>query len=152
MYYISDTRMSARRRFPAGFTLVEILVVTAILGILMAIALRVGLNALQRARQSKAMDDMADMAKFIAGKAIQSGVYEPVLTIRNCPTCPWVPYERRDPWGNLYVYTGGGDTYAIRCLGRDGRPSAGITRATRDDFDLDIVMRDGHFVNEPFGT
>lgn len=152
MYYISDTRMSARRRSPAGFTLVEILVVTAILGILMAIALRVGLNALQRARQSKAMDDMADMAKFIAGKAIQSGVYEPVLTIRNCPTCPWVPYERRDPWGNLYVYTGGGDTYTIRCFGRDGRPSAGITRATRDDFDLDIVMRDGHFVNEPFGT
>ena len=144
--------MSARRRSPAGFTLVEILVVTAILGILMAIALRVGLNALQRARQSKAMDDMADMAKFIAGKAIQSGVYEPVLTIRNCPTCPWVPYERRDPWGNLYVYTGGGDTYTIRCLGRDGKSSAGITRATRDDFDLDIVMQDGHFVNEPYGT
>ena len=144
--------MNARRRPPAGFTFVEILVVAAILGILMAIAVRVGVNALQRARQSKAMDDMADMAKFIATKATQSGVYEPVLTIRNCPTCPWVPYERRDPWGNLYVYTGGGDTYTIRCLGRDGKSSAGITRATRDDFDLDIVMRDGHFVNEPFGT
>jgi prepilin-type N-terminal cleavage/methylation domain-containing protein len=144
--------MSARRRSSAGFTLVEILVVTAILGILMAIAFRVGVNALQRARQSKAMDDMADMAKYIATRAVGSGEYPAVLTIRSCSTCPWVPYERRDPWGNLYVYTGGGDTYTIRCFGRDGKPSAGITRATRDNFDLDIVMKDGHFVNEPYGT
>jgi type II secretory pathway pseudopilin PulG len=39
--------MNARRRPRSGFTLVAILVVTVILGIPMAIAVRVGVNALQ---------------------------------------------------------------------------------------------------------
>ncbi len=57
---------------------------------------------------------------------------------------------RKDPWGHLYVYSSTGSGYEIRCLGRRRTPSAGITRATRDRFDLDIVLRDGIFVNQPF--
>jgi hypothetical protein len=38
----------------------------------------------------------------------------------------------------------------VRCLGRDGLVSSGITPATRDRFELDIVLRDGIFVNQPF--
>ena len=52
--------------------------------------------------------------------------------------------------GNLYAYASTGDTYTLRSLGADGRVSPGITFATRDDFDLDIVMKDGQFVNQPF--
>lgn len=138
------------RRSAAGFTLVEITIAVAILGILAALAIVQGLKALERAKQSRAMDDMSDMAKYIAARASILGTYPDPLTIRTCPTCPWVPYERRDPWGHLYTYSSGGDTYTLRCLGRDGAPSAGITVVTRDEFDLDIVMRDGQFVNEPF--
>jgi prepilin-type N-terminal cleavage/methylation domain-containing protein len=137
-------------RSSRGFTLVEIAVAVAIVGILAGLAITQGLKALERAKQAKAMDDMADLAKYIATRASGPGVYPDVLTIRNCGTCPWVPYERKDPWGHLYVYSGGGDTYTLRCLGRDGVPSAGITFATRDAFDLDIVMKDGQFVNQPF--
>ena len=138
-------------RAARGFTLVEITIVVAIVGILAGLAIPQGLKALERARQAKAMDDMSDMSKYIATRMSVLGVYPDVpLTIRNCSTCPWVPYERKDPWGHRYVYSGGGDTYTLRCLGRDAAPSAGITFATRDSFDLDIVMRDGHFVNQPF--
>jgi prepilin-type N-terminal cleavage/methylation domain-containing protein len=140
----------AARGFARGFTLVEITVAVAIVGILAGLAITQGLKAIERARQAKAMDDMADLAKYIATRLSILGTYPAVLTIRGCPTCPWVPYERKDPWGHLYVYSSSGDTYTLRCLGRDGAPSAGISRATRDSFDLDIVMQDGQFVNEPF--
>ncbi len=133
-----------------GFTLVEITVAVAIVGILAGLAVTQGLKALERARQAKAMDDMSDISKYIATRAIGIGTYPAVLTMRSCATCPWVPYERKDPWGNLYSYSGGGDTYTLRCFGRDGAPSPGVTFATRDAFDLDIVMKDGHFVNQPF--
>ena len=96
------------------------------------------------------MDDMADMAKYIAVQLSILGVYPDPLTVRLCPTCPFVPYEKKDPWGQSYVYASSGDTYTLRCLGRDGSPSPGITFATRDEFDRDIVMKDGQFVNQPF--
>jgi type II secretory pathway pseudopilin PulG len=129
---------------------VEITVALAIVGILAALAITQGLKAIQRAKQARAMDEMADTAKYVAARMSMLGVYPAPLTVRNCPTCPWVPYDKKDPWGNSYVYAATGDSYTLRCLGRDGSVSAGITRATRDDFDLDIVMKDGHFVNEPF--
>lgn len=133
-----------------GFTLVELLITVAVLGILSALALTAGVKALGRARQAKAMDDMADMAKYVATRATVLGSYPDPLTIRECPTCPWIPYVRKDPWGHPYAYASTGDSYTLRCLGKDGLVSAGITKATRDEFDLDIVLRDGHFVNEPF--
>lgn len=133
-----------------GFTLVEITIAVAIVGILAGLGITQGLKALERAKQAKAMDDMADMAKYVAIRASGPGVYPNPLTIRSCATCPWVPYERKDPWGHVYVYAGGGETFTLRCLGRDGVPSAGITFSTRDTFDLDIVMKDGQFVNQPF--
>ena len=137
-------------RSAAGFTLVEITIAAAIVGILAALAITQSLKALERAKQAKAMDDMNDMAKYVAVRASILGTYPDPLTIRTCPACPWVPYERKDPWGHLYAYSSGGDTYTLRCLGRDGAPSAGITFDTRDAFDLDIVMKDGQFVNQPF--
>jgi general secretion pathway protein G len=133
-----------------GFTVVELLAVVAVLGVLAALAIPAGLKALHRARQAKAMDDMKDMATYIAGRLPTWSSYPAVLTIRRCPTCPWEPYLRKDPWGHAYVYSSTGDGYEVRCLGRDGLVSAGISRATRDRFDFDIVLRDGIFVNQPF--
>jgi prepilin-type N-terminal cleavage/methylation domain-containing protein len=137
-------------RTARGFTLVEILVAVAIVGILSALAISQGFKAIQRAKQAKAMDDMADIAKFAAVRMSMLGVYPQPLTVRNCPTCPWVPFEKKDPWGGLYAYASIGDSYTLRSLGADGAVSPGITFATRDEFDLDIVMKDGHFVNQPF--
>ena len=133
-----------------GFTLVEITVAVAIVGILAGLAITQGLKAIQRAKQAKAMDDMADTAKYVAVRLSILGVYPDPLTVRNCPTCPWVPYVRKDPWGTPYAYASSGDTYTLRSLGADGRVSPGITFATRDAFELDIVMKDGQFVNQPF--
>lgn len=144
--------MGAHRRPIArrAFTLIELLAVVAVVGVLAAFAIPAGLKALGRARQAKAMDDMKDMATYVASRLHMWSSYPAVLTIRDCPTCPWEPYLRKDPWGHVYVYSSAGESYEIRCLGRDGLVSAGISRATRDRFDLDIVLRDGIFVNQPF--
>lgn len=143
------SRRSRVRTGPRGWTLVELLVVVAILGILFGIGATSGYKALQRSRQSRAMADMDDIRKSIVMKGL-SGDFPTRLSMRTCATCPWLPWEPKDPWGNRYLYTGGGNDFELRCLGRDGKPSAGITPATRDDFDLDIVMKSGHFVNEPY--
>ena len=137
-------RPSRRVGARSGFTLVEVLVVLAVLGLLAAAVSLVGVRSLNRSRQAEAMRQMKYIATSLAISASNTGRYPQALGHRNGDD------ERKDPWGHLFVYRGGGDTFELRCLGRDGVESAGITPETRDEFDLDIVMRDGVFVNRPF--
>ena len=53
--------MSFRKR-NKGFTLIEILIVVAIIGILVAIATPLLLEALQRAKQKRTMEDMRNIS------------------------------------------------------------------------------------------
>ena len=135
-------RRAARAR--AGFTLVEALVVLVVIGLLAAAATIVWTRSLNRSRQAVAMKDMKYISTSLAISATNTGAYPAALSHRNGDD------ERRDPWGHLYVYRGGGDAFELRCLGQDGVESAGIAPETRDRFDLDIVMHGGVFVNRPF--
>ena len=139
-----EVRHSRRARTRSGFTLVEVMVALAVLGLLAAAVSIAGVRSLNRSRQAEAMKEMKNIATSLAISASNTGQYPRALSHRNGDDV------RTDPWGHLFVYRGGGDTFELRCLGRDGVESAGITPETRDDFDLDIVMRDGVFVNRPF--
>lgn len=125
-----------------GFTLVEILVVLAIVGILSAITIFYTLRHIQRSRQSHAMEEMKDISTALAIPLELSGHYPNVLPISEI--------GKKDPWNHAYVYTSTGESYELRCLGKDGVRSDPITPDHRDDFNLDIVMVDGQFVNSPF--
>jgi prepilin-type N-terminal cleavage/methylation domain-containing protein len=133
--------VTARSFNRSGYTLVEILVVLAIVALLASIAAVVALRSIQRSRQSRAMDDMRLMAQSLGIPLSMSGHYPDEL--------PDLDRNKKDPWGNSYVYTGKREHYELRCLGADGEPSGGITLDQKDEFDLDIIMVDGQFTNAP---
>ena len=66
-----------RQRRSPGFTLIEILVVVAILGIIVAIAVVNYLNAIGRARQRRSMSDMRSLATAIEAYAADLDRYPP---------------------------------------------------------------------------
>lgn len=115
-----------------GFSLIELLIVVAIIAILAEIALVYGLRAMNRSKQSRAMADMKTMFTGMRGGASPQG-----------------GFNLKDPWGNPYDIDDRHGHLTIRCFGKDGLPSAGISFETRDEFDLDIVLEDGSFIHAP---
>ena len=85
-----------RARYP-GFTIIELLIVVAIIFTLMGIAAPSYTQALEAARVTRAIGDVRAMANDILAFRIRNGVVPDSLAE--------VDYAlHRDPWGNPYVY------------------------------------------------
>src|SRR6266700_687199 len=69
-------------RRQSGITLIEILIVIAIIGILAAIAIPNLLNAVQRGKQKRTMSDMRTLATAIEAYAVDNNSYPPAA----CPS------------------------------------------------------------------
>jgi len=151
-----------------GFTIIELLVVVAIIGILAAIAIMNYFNGLQRARQKRTMTDIRTIAQAWESKGAESHGY-------NCAgfAFPAVPVSysqlnslvsptytkslpRIDAWGRDLTFAldqplGGpsASTYAIRSAGSDGKYDSTYDPGPTFDFDCDIVYANGAFVSYP---
>jgi prepilin-type N-terminal cleavage/methylation domain-containing protein len=132
---------------PFGFTLIELIIVVAIIGIIAGVMVAYGPQYIQNAKQKSTMKDINALATAcvsyatINGKAPASGIQEGILTSGNefvkaiapehMPVCPI-----KDKWGNPYViYTGiktalfrgftsemvGPEDFIIISYGRDGQ-------------------------------
>ncbi|MCZ6754564.1 MAG: prepilin-type N-terminal cleavage/methylation domain-containing protein [Gemmatimonadetes bacterium] len=142
-----------------GFTMIEMLIVIAILGTLLAIALPMLQAALDRARVARTIGDIGalqiDIAAYEAGG---KGLPESLATIGRASLL--------DPWGRPYIYLkfdidkpGGGaprgarkdrflvplnSTYDLYSVGKDGETVAALTaKASKDDI---IRANDGGFI------
>jgi general secretion pathway protein G len=144
-----------RSRGQAGFTLLELLIVVAIIGLLVAIAIPALQYALDKSKQRVTLSDMRMVANAVMTYNLDTSFF-PSDSL-NAPQLMNIlsPYAGRslpetDRWGNFFDYRAGGEEfYSLECFGRDGIDGTDIDYLTRNDFDLDIIHARGAFAASP---
>jgi general secretion pathway protein G len=142
--------MAYRARHERGFTLIEMIVVVAILGILVSIVVPALLSAVNRSRQRRSMADMHNLAKANGTYAVDNGTY--VAAIADLQPDYLMIAPVNDAWGNAFNYAPGGGnlTYMLTSFGRDGAagPAAPIPWQN-EPFEPDLIMNTGQFTQAP---
>lgn len=140
----------------AGYSLLELLIVTVVLAVIVSIALASIWNAFDRAKQRATMADMRSVARAVEIYNSENG-YLPlapagIMDLKRL----LVPYQSsilptRDHWGHDLSYrvdrTAG--VYTIESFGKDGVDGANITLSTKLQFNSDILLSNGQFVAAP---
>lgn len=136
-----------------GFTLIEMIVVVAILGILASIVIPALLTAVNRSRQRRTMADMVQIAKINGVSQVDTGRYVNALLDLEPTYINNVPQE--DAWGNLLDYQAAGDqrSYVLQSWGSDGAAGpAPPANWTNEPFEPDIILNTGQFTQFPSGA
>jgi general secretion pathway protein G len=141
-----------------GFTVLELLIVVAVIGVVAAIALPNVVSAIQRARQSRTMADM----RTIGGALVlyeQDYVDYPIETsLASAENLhPYLyPYlgdfRATDAWRRPYWYVSSGHIYTLVSHGLDGNEDLPYTNGPTHRFEEDIVMSEGIFIQWPDGV
>lgn len=138
-----------------GFTLLELLIVVAIIGILVAMVIPNLLDAVDRSKQRATVASLRSWGTAAGAYMTERGVF-PVQAAIAVVHVDLVPYaigslRDKDFWNHdLHYFTNASrDGYTVMSYGKDGIVGLGVTPATWRDFTLDIVLTDGIFINAP---
>ena len=147
-------RTTKRREQAAGFSLIEVLIVIAVLGIIMAITVSTLLAARDKAKQGATIADMRNIATAIEAYTVdfsappQSVSFSSVAILLRPYHNQRVPVS--DHWGHVYTYeTDTAASYSLISFGKDGIDGPEITPETRREFDRDIIVSNGAFPGLP---
>ena len=153
------------KRTQAGVTLMELLIVVAIIGIIAAIALPNLMSAADKAKQRSTMAQMKSIGNALETYMVDVNFYPisssmqtlETLDPRNMGIEPsyMSNVPTTDGWGGPLYYgsdtQGVGDAYTITSYGKDRKPSSGSVGATKS-FDCDIIYQSGNFTAHPEGA
>jgi type II secretion system protein G len=140
-----------------GFTLVELLIVVAIIGLLAAIAIPALTSSIQRARQKRTIAELRAIGTAVSSYAtdypfmpkVGPGTAE-ILVPYLVPT-----YVRHltglDGWQRLMWYEANELSYTVMSFGSDGLAQSSLTLGPTTSFSDDIVVSNGVFVQWPDG-
>lgn len=156
------------RRRQTGFSLLELLIIGAIIAILAAIGIVNYMNSINRARQKRTVNDIRVIAQAWEARATDTQSY--AVAGYTFPTGGAIAYDnvvaalrptylrdipRVDGWMRPLEFAFIPDAgaaeggYAIRSPGRDGTFQGSYVNGLTTDFDCDIVWADGAFVTYP---
>jgi len=141
----------------SGFTLVEVLIVVAILGLLAAIAAVALPGALDRARQRRTMMDLHTIGVALESYSNDLSFYPRLddgsveaIAPHLAPTYVR-PLPVRDGWSRAIVYRSDGVGYTLVSWGADGVETSPWVSGPTHHVNADIVLSRGQFVQWPEG-
>lgn len=121
--------MQRTKRYSRGFTMIELMVVVAIIGMLAVIVAPAVMNNLGRGQRTTAQAQMANIATALDTYRLDMASYPTTLeglvendTGRGTWAGPYIREVPVDPWGNPYVYSAEGSTFSLMSYGADRAP------------------------------
>ena len=136
-----------------GFSLIELLIVVAIIGIIATIAVPQLLDAIDRGRQRRTMADMRNIATANGTYRVDTGDYSADLpTLQTDGYMQVIP--TKDAWGTAMTYTVdvANDTYTLKSNGSDNAAGpAAPDPWINDPYTPDLILTDGQFTQAPTG-
>ena len=148
------------KRSSQGLTLVELLVIVAIVAVLLVIALPWWLSAVGRKKQKQTMGDMRTCATANEAYSIDRGQYvasgeRGIGELRSVYEFTYVKsLPARDGWGTEFRYIASQREYTITSYGSDRSSGGGgaiDANGGTTNFKNDIVFSTGSFVVFPDG-
>ena len=133
-----------------GFTLVELLVVMAILVVLAIVIVPQVMEGLDRSRQRRTLADMRDVANSNERVFVDTGAY--VKTLADLQRDHLLRAPDTDAWGNNYEYLTGARnaSYLLISRGSDGATGPAAPLAWIDaPYEPDLILADGSFIQAP---
>lgn len=159
------------KRNERGFTLLELLVVVAIIGIIVAISIVNFIHALNRAKQTRSKADVHAISTAIESYQVDWNAYPPAAAFTLPPGLS-IPTQTvgaslakyvtptylktlplADGWSSWFLYSvsSNGIDYCIESVGSDGIKDPAPAFGPTTSFKADIILVDGAFVQFPEG-
>lgn len=146
------------RRKNKGFSLIELMIVVAIIAILAMIMTPNLLTAIQKAKLKATMEDMRNVGMAVDSYMTDWGhaVTGTTMSALDVYLNPFYTKRlaRNDAWGRPYAYAAAADEYSISSGGKDGTVST--TNGTiydpptqLGDFNRDLIYSSGAFTVAP---
>jgi len=147
---------NGRAQTQAGFTIIELLIVVAIIGIIAVLAIPNLIAAIQRSRQSRTVADIRMFSEGVEAYQNDHSFYPVVdngtVSALSADLTIYIrKFNELDGWGEPIFYESDGKHYTVISFGWNGSSNLPYVDGPTNTLDADIVFADGNFLQWPEG-